>query len=228
MKRCYVLEYNKYVGYEEGLVLQYDALDLVRQNQMDGIILLLQHKPVITIGKNGGKEHLLASKESLDKLGIELYETRRGGNITYHGPGQLTAYPILNLKKFEKDIHWYVRQLEEVVIEVLKTYEITAGRKRQYTGVWVENRKIAAIGVHVTRWITMHGFAFNFSVNKEHFGLINPCGITEFGIVSLDDYLKKVAYGDVTNRVKDSFSKVFDTALINSTMEILLCNKDIE
>lgn len=221
MNNCYVIKIDKPVGYAEGLEIQQRTFNLVKEKQMDGIILFLQHKPVITIGSSGGKENLLVSKERLDALGIELFQTRRGGNITYHGQGQLVAYPILNLNKFKKDAHWYLRQLEEVIIRTLKTYGIIAGRKPKYTGVWVEDSKIAAIGVYVKRWITMHGFAFNLFVNKEHFSFINPCGITEFGVASLDDYIEEIDYDDVVNRVKNKFKEVFDMELTNSRLNFL-------
>lgn len=229
MRKCYVIEFKNPIGYAEGLEIQQRAFNLVNKNEMDGILLLLQHKPVFTIGRSGGKDNLLVSKEKLDELGIELYETSRGGNITYHGLGQLVAYPILNLNKFKKDAHWYLRQLEEVVIRTLETYGITPRRKPKYTGVWVGDSKVAAIGVHVKRWITMHGFAFNLFVNKEHFRLINPCGITEFGIASIDDFLDEVYYDDVLNRVKEKFKEVFNMELTNKELNFLRSDKyDIE
>lgn len=214
LRSCYVTELRDFVSYKEGLELQKKAFDIVNSGKTDGILLLLQHKPVITIGKSGGKENLLVSKENLDKLGIEVYETTRGGNITYHGPGQLVSYPILNLNKFNKDAHLYLRQLEEVIIRTLKEYDIKAGRKIKYTGVWVDDAKIAAIGVALRRWITKHGFSFNISVNKDHFALINPCGITRFGICSLEDFVTEVDYYEVMNIIKIKFQEVFNTELI--------------
>lgn len=217
MRSCYVTELKDFISYKEGLELQKKAFDVVSSGKIDGILLLLQHKPVITIGKGGGKENLLVSKEKLDKLGIEIFETSRGGNITYHGPGQLVAYPILNLNKFNKDAHLYLRELEEVIIRTLKLYDINAGRKVKYTGVWVDDMKIAAIGVALRRWITKHGFSFNISVNKDHFALINPCGITRFGICSLEDFVTNVDYRDVIDNIKIKFQEVFHTELINKT-----------
>lgn len=215
MKNCYVMEFNNFIGYKEGLEIQHKAFEFVSTGKTDGILLFIQHKPVITIGKSGGKENLLASKEKLDNLGIKIYETTRGGNITYHGPGQLVAYPILDLNKFNKDAHWYLRQLEEVIIRTLKEYGIKGERKSKYTGVWVSNVKIAAIGVGLRKWITMHGFSFNLYVNKDHFKLINPCGITEFGICSLEDFVEKVDYNKVIYIIKEKFKEVFDTELTN-------------
>lgn len=221
MKRCYVLEIKEPIDYEEGLEIQKRAFDFIKNNDIDGIILLLQHKPVFTTGSSGGNENMLASKVLLDEMGINIYQSSRGGNITYHGPGQMVAYPILDLQEFKKDLHWYLRQLEEVIIKTIETYGIEAGRKPKYTGVWIENRKIAAIGVHVRKWITMHGFALNITVNKDHFKLINPCGITEFGIASLDDYLNEIDYQEVSRIIKEKFEEVFDIKLIESSIDIL-------
>ncbi len=129
MRTCYVTEFKNLIGYKDGLELQNRAFKFVVQNNMDGILLLLQHKPVITIGKSGGIDNLLVSRKALNRFGIELYKSSRGGNITYHGPGQLVAYPILNLGKFQKDAHWYLRQLETVVMNTVRYYGVKAGIK---------------------------------------------------------------------------------------------------
>jgi lipoyl(octanoyl) transferase len=210
-KRCFVVEFKEPVGYGEGLLFQERAFNKVSAGEADGILLLLEHKPVFTIGRSGGRENLLVDERALDMLGIELYETNRGGNITYHGPGQIVAYPIFNLSKWKKDLPWFVSCLEEVVIQVLRDYDIRAGRKPKYRGVWVGDKKIAAIGIAVDKWISMHGFAFNVKVNKSHFGLINPCGIREFSVASLDDYVDGVDFREVVKKVKEKFSLVFET-----------------
>ena len=131
-RRCFVVNLKGLIGYGEGLVLQEKAFDKVVSGKADGILLLLEHKPVFTIGRSGGKENLLVDEKYLKTAGIELYETNRGGNITYHGPGQIVAYPIFNLSKWKKDLQWYVSCLEEVIIQVLKDYNIKAGRKPKY------------------------------------------------------------------------------------------------
>ncbi len=210
-RRCFVVNLKGLIGYGEGLVLQEKAFDKVASGKADGILLLLEHKPVFTIGRSGGKENLLVDEKYLKTAGIELYETNRGGNITYHGPGQIVAYPIFNLSKWKKDLQWYVSCLEEVIIQVLKDYNIKAGRKPKYRGVWVADKKIAAIGIAAERWITMHGFAFNVKVEKSHFELINPCGIKEFSVASLDDYVEDVIFRDVVKKAKEKFSLVFET-----------------
>lgn len=210
-RRCFVVNLKGLIGYGEGLVLQEKAFDKVVSGKADGILLLLEHKPVFTIGRSGGKENLLVDEKYLKTAGIELYETNRGGNITYHGPGQIVAYPIFNLSKWKKDLQWYVSCLEEVIIQVLKDYNIKAGRKPKYRGVWVADKKIAAIGIAAERWITMHGFAFNVKVEKSHFELINPCGIKEFSVASLDDYVERVDFREVVKKVKEKFSLIFET-----------------
>ena len=221
MRTCQIIAIDHPVSYADGLKIQQNAFEWVHENNADGIILLLKHKPVITIGKSGGRSNLLVTEEMLNEVGIELHESNRGGNITYHGPGQLVGYPILNLRKFKKDAHWYIRQLEEVIIRTLDGYGISSGRKSEYTGVWVQEKKIAAIGVSLKKWITGHGFALNIEVNKEHFNLINPCGITEFSVASLDDYIEGVDYSDVVKKVILSFQEVFEVELSDVELDIL-------
>lgn len=221
MRTCYVIQIENPVAYAEGLRLQKKAFDIVRNGTVDGILLMLQHHPVFTVGSNGGGENLLVSLEVLTRLGIEICETNRGGNITYHGPGQLVVYPILNLNSFMKDTHWYLRQLETIVITSLEAYGLKGQRKENYTGVWIEDQKIAAIGVHVRKWITMHGFSINLRVNKAHFGLINPCGITEFGVASLNEYGIAISDQELCQKVKEKFGEIFDATLIPADTSIL-------
>ena len=214
MRECYVTEFKNPVDYLEGIEIQRRAFNFVNENSIDGVLLLLQHNPVITIGKSGGEDNILVSKDYLNKLGVDLCHTSRGGNVTYHGPGQIVGYPILNLNSFKKDAHLYLRQLEMVLMNTVRKYGIKAGIKPKYTGVWVGNTKIAAIGVGIRRWITKHGFSLNVSVNKSHFNLIIPCGIKEFGICSLEDFVDNVNYGSVIETIEKNFEEVFDTELI--------------
>jgi len=209
--KSFVVILKEPVSYKYGLALQEKAFSRVSSGEARGTLLLLQHKPVFTIGRSGGRENLLADEKTLRASGIEICETDRGGNITYHGPGHIVAYPIFDLSRWKKDLSWYVTSLEEVVIQVLEDYGITAGRKAKYRGVWVGDKKIAAIGISVHKWITMHGFAFNVKVNKDHFNLINPCGIKEFYVASLDDFLPEVDYWEVLKSVREKFSTVFGT-----------------
>lgn len=180
------------------------------QDRGSDSLLLLQHNPVITIGRSGGRNNILVSESALAAAGISICEIDRGGDVTYHGPGQLTGYPIINLRHFRKDIHWYLRQLEETVIKVLAEYNIVGERMEGYTGVWVGNEKVAAIGVAIRRWITYHGFALNVHPDMSHFQLITPCGITDKGVTSIAKLLgHRVDMDGVLDKAASAFAEVF-------------------
>jgi len=153
--------------------------------QIDDQLLLVEHFPVYTLGKNTPKEHLL-TKESDN---ISIIQTDRGGDITFHGPGQLVVYPILDLNQYKRSITWYMRELEQLIIDVLKEYDINAERKKALTGVWVKGKKIAALGVRISKWVTMHGFSLNINPDLKYYQGIIPCGITEYGVTSMADLL---------------------------------------
>jgi lipoyl(octanoyl) transferase len=171
-----------------------DALELQRavaRARISGdiaqdVLLLVEHNPVVTLGRASKEAHLLASKEQLAARGVELFEVERGGDVTFHGPGQLVGYPIIDLKRHKQDLHWYLRQVEEVLIRSLATFEIPAQRVEKYTGVWTDGRKIASIGVHARDWVTWHGFALNVSTELSYFDLIVPCGIPEVRMTSIE------------------------------------------
>jgi lipoyl(octanoyl) transferase len=220
-RSCFSIRLDGLTKYLDGLRLQKLALEKVMSGKADCILILLEHEPVLTVGKSGGRENLLVDESELERLGVELRNTGRGGNITYHGPGQVVAYPILNLGKWKKNLPWYVHSLEEVVIRVLGDYGIEAGRKPEYRGVWVEESKIAAVGIAVKRWFTMHGFALNVRVNKEHFRLINPCGIKDYTIASMDDFVADVHFHEIIESVERNFSLVFESKLIEISREWL-------
>lgn len=175
------------VPYSEALALQRALVEERRAERIPDLLLLLQHPPVITLGVkgDGGRGHVLATPAALEAHGVELHEAGRGGDVTYHGPGQIVGYPILDLKPDRQDVHRYVRDLEEVMIRVCAEFGVTAGRIKGLTGTWVGGDKIGAIGVKISRWITSHGFAFNVNTNLEHFQLIVPCGIEGHGVTSL-------------------------------------------
>lgn len=212
MKRSVLCLQPGLVSYAEGLALQKQARSRVEADQYDGVLLLLEHRPVITIGRGGGRENLVASIADLQSAGIELVESDRGGNVTCHNPGQLVGYPIFNLNKWQEDVHWYVEQVEEVLIRTLCELGIVAGRKARYTGVWVDNRKIAAIGVSVRRWITGHGFALNVQNELNLFQAIVPCGIAEFGVTSLQDQGVSIEVPGAAQCVARMFSEVFEAS----------------
>jgi len=182
--------------------------------------MLLEHPPVFTIGRRGGSDHLLVSKEVLSQEGIALFETSRGGDITYHGPGQLVGYPILDLRRHGQDLHGYLRRLEEVLILTLGEYGIAAGRLPGYTGVWVGDEKVAAIGVAVKRWVTMHGFALNINPQMRHFSMIVPCGIRDHGVTSLSRLLgRPVDADEVRGRVAERFEEIFGLSFEEVALE---------
>jgi len=197
----------------------HDLQKKILQERIDGKcldhLILLQHNPVITIGRSGDNKNILASKSLLESFGITVHEIERGGDVTYHGPGQLTGYPIIDLRSYQKDVHWYLRQLEEAIIIVLSKYGIVGKRVKEYTGVWVGDEKIAAIGVAVKRWVTYHGFALNVNPDLSHFKLINPCGITDKGITSLVNLLGcDVKMDEVERKIVSAFSEVFEVNML--------------
>lgn len=175
------------MDYEEALKLQERLVESRKTGDIEDTLLLLEHPPVLTLGRRGAASNILASKEVLKNQGVRIFEINRGGDVTYHGPGQIVGYPILDLNGFGKDIRVFVRNIEEVFIRLLeREYGISAYREEsKYTGVWVKNEKITAIGIAVKRWVTMHGFAFNVNTNLEHFNWIVPCGLSDRGVTSL-------------------------------------------
>jgi len=216
-----VVRYNRYIKYEEGLELQKKAYESVEEDKFEGILLVLEHTPVFTTGSSGGVKNFLTSPEALADEGIDVYETRRGGNVTFHGPGQIVAYPIFNLAKLKKDSHWFMDCIESTAIKTLAKYNLQARRKPEYRGVWVGDEKITAIGIRIRKWITMHGMALNVNVDKRYFAMINPCGIKEFGVASLEDFKPDVEIGDVKTELIRSFESVFNIEL-HETEENLL------
>ena len=200
--------------YRYGLALQQAAYQAVAGGDYAGVVFALEHKPVYTFGASGGQENLLVSLDVLEAEGVDLVPIKRGGNITYHGPGQLVVYPVLDLKKLKPDLHWYVHALEEAVIGTLKDFGIQAGRKPEYRGVWVGDEKIAALGVQFKRWITLHGLAFNISVDKKGFNRMNPCGITEFGVCSLEDHFTAPSFSAVRDGLRSRLGETLGISLI--------------
>ena len=189
-----------------------------RHDRIPDTLLLLQHPAVITVGNrgDGGRSHIVAPAEHLANLGIDVHETGRGGDVTYHGPGQVVGYPILDLKPDRQDVHKYVRDLEEVMIRVCAGYGIEAGRIQGLSGAWVRGEKIGAIGVRISRWITSHGFAFNVNTNLEHFTLIVPCGIGDRGVTSLSKLLgREVAIDEVESAFVHHLAAVFERAVVS-------------
>ena len=201
------------VPYDEALAMQRQLVEERRAGRVPDLLLLLQHPAVITLGVkgDGGRANVVATDTRLAELGIAVHETGRGGDVTYHGPGQIVGYPILDLKPDRCDVHRYVRDLEDVMIRVCADYGVTAGRINGLTGTWVDAEKIGAIGVRLSRWITSHGFAFNVSTNLDHFKLIVPCGISDRGVTSLERATgRRLSFSEVEDAVVRQFQEVFE------------------
>ena len=210
------------VEYQSALELQKTLVEQRKQGQIPDQLLLLEHPHVITLGvrTRSARSHVLASDEALAADGISLFETGRGGDVTYHGPGQLVGYPIIDLKPDRCDVHKYVRDLEETLIRAVADFGISAGRIEGLTGIWTgalrNEAKLAAIGVRISRWITSHGFALNVSTDLSRFGLIVPCGISDKGVTSMERLLgRRLPMDEVADAVAHAFQAVFAVELTN-------------
>lgn len=208
------------VAYDEGLELQHRIVAARKRNQLDDVLVLLEHPPVITLGRQADETNIIASPEFLDELGIQVRRVERGGDVTYHGPGQLMGYPILNLRNYRKDVGWYIRSLQEALVAALADFGIDAeactGRK---TGVWVRNDKIVAIGARIEEWVSYHGFALYVDPVMSHFDLIVPCGLREHGIIGMRQILgEPVDMGAVRQAVATHFATVFGVNLESVTL----------
>jgi lipoyl(octanoyl) transferase len=202
------------IQYAEGLEIQASLVAQRQAEQIPDTLLLLEHQPVFTLGRNARPENMLFSAEALRARGFEVFETGRGGDVTYHGPGQVVGYPILDLGPDRRDVHRYVRDLEEVMIRTCAEYGVSAGRVAGLTGAWVGDEKIGAIGVRIARWVTSHGFALNVSTDLSPFDLIVPCGIRGRGVTSLERLAgSPVSVDQVMERLAGHFAQVFERRL---------------
>ena len=224
-----IRSYQPSWDYQEALLLKNTQIKwAARQNEQDlkttqteHRLLMVEHNPVFTLGKSGKREHVLVSEEQLKNLGIEFFHINRGGDVTYHGLQQIVGYPILDLDKFKTDLGWYLRSLEQVIIDVMAEYGLKGERSDGETGVWLEPndpfmaRKICAMGIKCSRWITMHGFALNVNTDLSHFEFIVPCGIQGKTVTSLEKELgHKVNYEAVKEKIKKHFQLIFDCELV--------------
>ena len=198
------------IDYKSAWDLQKEIFDLRLHNKTDDTLFLLEHLHTYTLGKVAEKENLISTNEQLKELGISVYEIDRGGDITYHGPGQIVGYPIIKLSDWKEDTHEYLRALEEVIIKTCSDYGLNTNRNPKYTGVWLGEKKVAAIGIKVSRWITMHGFAFNVNTDLNYFGGIIPCGIRDKDVTSLQRELgKEIEINEVKEKLVKNFQNVF-------------------
>lgn len=224
-----IRSYQPSWDYQEELLLKNTQIKwAARQNEQDlkttnteHRLLMVEHNPVFTLGKSGKREHVLVSEEQLKNLGIEFFHINRGGDVTYHGLQQIVGYPILDLDKFKTDLGWYLRCLEQVIIDLLAEYGLKGERSDGETGVWLEPndpfmaRKICAMGIKCSRWITIHGFALNVNTDLSHFEFIVPCGIQGKTVTSLEKELgHKVDYEAVKEKIKKHFQLIFDCELV--------------
>jgi lipoyl(octanoyl) transferase len=245
MTTCLIIDLGL-IGYAEAYALQKRIVAARKAGAIEDVLLLCEHPHVITQGRNGKREHLLATENVLRQKGISLYETSRGGDITYHGPGQIVGYPILNLAAIRRDVVWYVRMLEEVMIRATADFGVNAIREPGKTGIWVvpnrtaaacpdpvgdfrgrfsdvANEKLGAIGVHISRWVTSHGFAYNVSTDLRFFDLIVPCGIADRKATSLEKLLnRRLNTHEVGARLTQDFGQVFEREMQPASSEQLL------
>lgn len=208
------------VPYDEGLDLQHRIVEARKSDQLDDVLLLLEHPPVITLGRQADETNIIAAPEFLDQLGIQVRRVERGGDVTYHGPGQLMGYPILNLRNHRKDVGWYIRSLQKVLVSALADFGIDAeARTGSDTGVWVGNDKIVAIGARIEEWVSFHGFALYVDPIMPHFDLIVPCGLREKGITGMRQVLAEPVDMEAVRRaVAKQFAAVFDVELQDITL----------
>jgi len=203
-----------FIDYKEAWDLQKEVLNLRYNKKIHDILFLLEHPHTYTLGKTADKKNLIGSQNFLSSNNISVYDIDRGGDITYHGPGQIVGYPIIDLNEWEKDTHKFLRALEEVLIKTCADYGIKAERNSKYTGVWINNRKIAAIGIKISRWITMHGFAFNVNTDLELFKGIIPCGISDKDVTSLQKELGcEINISSVKKIIAGNFQNIFGYSL---------------
>jgi len=213
MRVCEVRDFGR-MPYSDAMALQRSLVELRKQDRIPDQLLYVEHPHVITLGRNGNLANLLAGDDVLRRAGVELHHADRGGDITYHGPGQIVAYPVFDLRKWNRDVVAYVRTLEQVLVDSLAEFGIESGRLAGCTGVWVLGKKVAAIGVHISRWVTSHGFALNHTTDLSYFQYIVPCGLTK-PVTSLLELGSKASRDDVISSLTGSFARSFHLDIQN-------------
>ena len=201
------------VSYDGALAIQHDLVERRKRGEIPDQLLIVEHPHVMTMGRNGHSENLLASPELLERAGIDFHHTDRGGDVTYHGPGQIVGYPIVDLREWKRDVGAYLRALEQVLIETLDEFGIASGRLQGATGVWVEGAKVAAMGVHISRWVTSHGFALNVDPDLDYFRYIVPCGLRQ-PVTSMRALGCSAGREEVTAAIARAFARLFGRAIM--------------
>ncbi len=221
MPRSLVINDVGRLRYADALILQSQLVESRKCGEGVDTLLFLEHPHVITMGRNGSETNILASSHILERTGIDYFETNRGGDVTYHGPGQLVGYPILDLREWRRDVHAYFQGVEQALMDALACFGICAERipERGYEGVWVNGAKLAAIGIHISRWITSHGFALNIDTDLDYFKYIVPCGLTK-PVTSLRRLGCKASREEVLSAVAASFARVFDYQLVTAERQL--------
>ena len=207
------------IDYAEAFELQRALVDRRKRGEIPDQFLIVEHPHTITLGRNGHMENLLAREEILERTGVAFHPTDRGGDITYHGPGQIVGYPILDLREWKRDVVAYVRAIEQVIIDALADFGLTAGREPGMTGVWVAGAKIAAIGVHISRWVTSHGFALNATTDLSYFQYIVPCGLVK-PVTSMAALGARAVRENVIERLVFHFGRVFDCEIFGASAKV--------
>jgi lipoyl(octanoyl) transferase len=211
--------------YGQALALQHQLVEEHKAGTGSDTVLLLEHPPVLTLGRRANESNILASPETLREQGIEVFRVERGGDVTYHGPGQLVGYPILDLRHFRCDVSWYVESLSDVLIRTLRDYGVQGRYSQEFPGVWVGDAKVVAIGARISTWITSHGFAFNVNPNMQHWELIVPCGIHDKAVTSLAQLTgKPVSVSEVLPHLVRHFGEVFETEMNATTLNVTTKN----
>ncbi len=207
MRICEVTDVGR-LAYSQALDLQNELATRRKHGEIPDQLLFVEHPHVITMGRNGHRENMLASEELLERAGIEFYPTNRGGDVTYHGPGQIVGYPILDLREWKRDVVAYVRAVEQAIIDAIAVFGISGGRVEGATGVWVDGAKVAAIGVHISRWVTSHGFALNLDTDLAYFHYIVPCGLTK-PVTSMRELGSDASRPAVVEALTQAFARCF-------------------
>lgn len=217
MRDCEVHDLGR-LGYAEAFAVQRDLVEKRKRAEIPDQLLFVEHPHVITMGRNGHVSNLLASEEALRRAGVEFHHTDRGGDVTYHGPGQVVGYPIFDLREWKRDVVAYLRALEQVIIDALGGFGIAAGRLSGATGVWTGDAKIAAMGVHISRWVTSHGFALNVSTDLEYFRYIVPCGLTK-PVTSMAALGCSASRGEVIEALVREFPRQFGSVIVQKQLQ---------